>query len=76
MGDKEMTMTSAMRKKYAPVVDSAGRLRRPAGGRDIIYLCDVIDELEGLLRDIQQYSPVNVQNTIERRLLAAMSRKP
>ena len=76
MGDEEMTITCEMRKKYAPVADSAGRLRRPAGGRDIIYLCDVIDELEGLLRDIQQYSPVNVQNTIERRLLAAMSRKP
>ena len=69
-------MTKAMRKKYAPVADSAGRLRRPASGRDIIYLCDVIDELEGLLRDIQQYSPVNVQNTIERWLLAAMTRKP
>ena len=70
-----MIITREIRKKYAPVADSAGRLRRPAGGRDIIYLCDVIDELESLLRDIQQYSPVNVQNTIERWLLAAMTRK-
>jgi len=69
-------MTSAMRKKYASVADSAGRLRRPAGGKDIIYLCDVIDELEGILRDVQHSSPVNVQNSIERRLFAAMTRKP
>ena len=75
MGDKEMTMTGAMRKKYAPVADSAGRLRRPAGGKDIILLCKVIDELEGILRDVQHSSPVDVQNTIERRLFAAMSRK-
>ena len=67
-------MTRAMRKKYIPVEDSAGRLRLKAGGRDIILLCDVIDELEGLLRDIQQYSPVNVQNTIERKLLAMRTR--
>ena len=69
-------MTSAMRKKYASVADSAGHLRRPAGGKDIIYLCDVIDELEGILRDVQHSSPVNVQNSIERRLFAAMTRKP
>ena len=75
MGIKEMTITREMRKKYAPVEDSAGRLRRPAGGRDIIYLCDVIDKLEGILRDVQHSSPVSVQNTIERRLFAAMSRK-
>ena len=65
-------MTKSMRKKYAPVVESAGRLRLKAGGRDIIYLCDVIDELHGILRDVQHSSPISVQNTIERRLSAAM----
>jgi len=73
MGDEEMT--KEMRKKYALVADSAGRLRRPAGGNDVIYLCDVIDELESILRDVQHSSPVSVQNTIERRLLAAMTKK-
>ena len=68
-------MTKSMRKKYAPVVESAGRLRLKAGGKDIIYLCDVIDELEGIVRDIQHSSPIPVQNTIERRLFMAMSRK-
>ena len=72
-------MTSDMRKKYAPkpvsATDPLGCLRCPAGGRDIIYLCDVIDELEGILRDIQRSSTVDVDNAIERRLLAAMTRK-
>ena len=44
-------------------------------GNDITYLCDVIDELESILRDVQHSSPVSVQNTIERRLLAAMTKK-
>ena len=70
-----MTMTRAMRKKYAPVTDTQTRVWRPAGGRDIVYLCDVIDELEGILRDIQHSSPVSVHNAIERQLFAAMSRK-
>jgi len=68
-------MTKEMRLKYLPVADSAGRLRRPAGGKDIIYLCDVIDELEGILRDIQHSLPVSVQNIIERQLFVAMTKK-
>jgi len=69
-------MTKAMRKKYAPVADSAGRLRLKAGARDIICLCDVIDELEGILRDVQRNVPLSEQNFIDRRLLAAITRKP
>ena len=33
MGDEEMT--KEMRKKYALVAELAGRLRRPAGGKDM-----------------------------------------
>ena len=75
MGDEEMTMTREMRKKYFHVEDS-DRLRLKAGGRDVYYLCDVIDELEGILQDVQHSSPVSIQNTIERRLFAAMTKKP
>ena len=54
-------MTREMRKKYAPVPDSVGRLRRPAGGRDIIYLCDVIDELECIVREVEGNLPLNAR---------------
>ena len=64
-----MTSTREIRKKSAPVADSAGRLRRPAGGRDIIYLCDMIDELEGIVRDVQGNLPLTTQYWINQRLL-------
>ena len=70
-----MTITREMLKKYAPVADSAGRLSRPAGGKDIIHLCNVINELEGILRDVQRMATIDVDNLIERRLLAAISKK-
>ena len=73
MGDEEMT--KEMRKKYALVAELAGRLRRPAGGKDIVCLHDVIDELESILRDVQRMATIDVDNLIERRLLAAISKK-
>ncbi|OHB71904.1 MAG: hypothetical protein A2W23_06550 [Planctomycetes bacterium RBG_16_43_13] len=68
-------MTREMRKKYAPVPDSAGRMRRPAGGKDVIYLCGVIDELESIVRDIQGNLPLNTQHWINQRLLIARAKK-
>ena len=68
-------MTKEMRKKYALVAELAGRLRRPAGGKDIVCLHDVIDELDGILRDIQLDVQNSSPDTIERRLFAAMTRK-
>ena len=73
MGNEEMT--KEMRKKYALVAELAGRLRRPAGGKDIVCLHDVIDELDGILRDIQLDIQNSSPDTIERRLFAAMTRK-
>ena len=70
-----MTMTRAMRLKYIPVADLAGIKRRPAGGKDIVCLHDVIDELDGILRDIQLDIQNSSPDTIERRLFAAMTRK-
>ena len=67
-------MTREMRKKYALVPNSAGRLRRPAGGRDIIYLCDVIDELEGIVSDVKGNLPLNTQYWINQRLLIATAK--
>ena len=72
---KVMIITREMRKKYAPVADTITRVWRPAGGRDVYYLCDVIDELESILRDVQRMATIDVDNLIERRLLAAMSKK-
>lgn len=68
-------MIKALRKKYELKPDYIHRMRRPAGGNDVIMLCDVIDELEGLLRDIQHISPTDTQNIIERRLFAIMTAK-
>ena len=40
----------------------------PPGGRDVIRLCNAVDDLKRLVRDIQLNLPTDRQNEVERRL--------
>jgi len=42
--------------------------RYPAGGEDVIRLCDTVDRLMRLVREIQAELPTDGQNEVERKL--------
>lgn len=42
-----------MREKYSKKPDSRGIYRFPAGGRDIMILCDIIENLEQIIIRLQ-----------------------
>ena len=43
--------------------------RYPPGGADVNRLCDAVDRLTLLVRDMQRAVPADMQNEIERRML-------
>ena len=49
-------------------MDSAGRMRFPAGGEDIHKLCNAIEHLLAIIRSVQTQLPIEGQNEVERRL--------
>lgn len=68
-------LTKCMREKYrAKQIGSSIFDRRPAGGNDVVLLCDAVDRLESLVRDLQRRTEnADEQNRIERELWAALS---
>ena len=62
------TNTNLYRKKYEKKMDSAGRMRFPAGGEDIHKLCNAIEHLLAIIRSVQTQLPIEGQNEVERRL--------
>lgn len=68
-------LTKRMREKYRAKQIGGGLFdRRPAGGNDVVSLCDAVDRLESLVRDLQRrVESAEEQNRIERELWAALS---
>lgn len=68
-------ITKRMRDKYRAKQIGGGIFdRRPAGGNDVISLCDAVDRLESLVRDLQRRSATaEEQNRIERELWSILS---
>lgn len=64
-----MIDTKKLRAKYAKKKTRNGVMQFPAGGQDVYELCDAVDSLRGLLRDIQRRVPIELQNEIETRML-------
>ena len=61
--------TKSYRKKYAK--KSFGKdvfFRHPPGGADVIRLCDAVDRLIQIVREIQFDLPTEEQNEVERKL--------
>ena len=59
--------TAEYRVKYAKRPHGRN-MAYPPGGRDVIRLCDGVDALKRLIRDIQMELPTDRQNEVERRL--------
>lgn len=66
-----MLDTNAYRVKYARRPHARGVSALPAGGADVLRLCEAVDALMRLVRDIQRQLPTDEQNAIERRLWMA-----
>ena len=59
--------TRSYRKKYAKR-EHGHNMAYPPGGADVIRLCDAVDQLLAIVRDIQMILPTEGQNDVERRL--------
>jgi len=59
--------TTVYRRKYAKRQRGA-LIAYPAGGQDVYRLCQSVDSLERLVREIQRELPTDRQNDVERRL--------
>jgi hypothetical protein len=59
--------TKPFRDKYAKRVHGRN-LSYPAGGADVHRLCNAVDRLTRLVRDLQAELPTDQQNEVERRL--------
>ena len=60
-------ITKPYRKRYAKRPHGRS-MAYPPGGEDVLRLCDAVDRLQRLVRDIQRELPVDRQNEVERRL--------
>lgn len=59
--------TRQYREKYAK--RQHGRnMAHPPGGADVMRLCDAVDRLTRLVREIQAELPTDGQNEVERKL--------
>lgn len=64
-----MNVTRRLREKYQMrPYGSQGHYRYPAGGEDIVRLCDLADDLLVIVRWAQRKLPVEQQNEMERKL--------
>lgn len=59
--------TKPFREKYAKR-EHGRNMAYPPGGADVHLLCDAIERLTRLVRDMQAGLPTDVQNEVERRL--------
>lgn len=64
-----------IKDKYAKRKDSAGRMKYPAGGADMMYLCSMVEGLELLVRKAQRLLPAKEQNVVEIGLFRIMNSK-
>ena len=67
----KMEITARMRKKYRARFYGRNKTfdRRPAGGNDVVQLCDTADELYALVLELQRRLPdADSQNYIQRKL--------
>ena len=61
--------TKRFRDKYAKRQYGSNLFDRyPPGGVDVIRLCDAVDRLTRLVREIQAELPTDLQNEVERKL--------
>ena len=67
-----MTNLPALRKQYAPRALPGGRWRRPAGGKDVLALCDTIDRLNAVIDYALTHSYFDDSNEVQKRRLRVM----
>ena len=60
--------TQKYRDRYRAIVGNRGQKRLPAGGRDVLELCSMVEQLHDMIRDLQRNQTVEIQNDIETRL--------
>ena len=66
-----MNLTREMRDKYAMRPYKQEQYRYPAGGEDIVRLCELADDLLEIVRWAQCNLPTEQQQEIERKLWLA-----
>jgi len=63
-----MIDTSEYRAKYCRRHLPNGGVAHPAGGHDVLRLCNAIDRLTSIVRDLQCQVSTETQNEVERKL--------
>ncbi len=66
---------NGIREKYSKKPDSIGIYRFPAGGKDVVLLCNTIENLEQIIRKIQHWITTAEQNKIEMNINRAFGLK-
>ncbi|MDZ4246797.1 MAG: hypothetical protein U1D67_06745, partial [Dehalococcoidia bacterium] len=60
--------TRKYRDKYRAITGNRGQNRMPAGGRDVLELCRMVEQLSEMIRDLQRNQTLEIQNEIETKL--------